>query len=209
MSENNYTIVYLLTNPSMPNLVKIGKTNRESVDARLGELYTTGVPVPFDCAYACKVDFNLDVEARLHKAFEPSRINPQREFFEIDVDQARVILEILAVEDVTPEVRRELNGQADIVEINSGRRLARKRRPPLNFVEMGIPEGSILTWANEGDYEVSVGGPRKVFYKGIETSLTAVTRDILGLEHNVQPTQFWQFENRNLQDFYNDTYSGS
>ncbi|MFT7387743.1 MAG: hypothetical protein ACI8VC_000984 [Candidatus Endobugula sp.] len=40
-------IVYVLTNPAMPGIVKIGKTSRDSVDARLNELYSTGVPVPF------------------------------------------------------------------------------------------------------------------------------------------------------------------
>lgn len=38
-------IVYVLTNPSMPGMVKIGMTERSEMDARLKELYTTGVPV--------------------------------------------------------------------------------------------------------------------------------------------------------------------
>ena len=42
-------IVYVLTNPSMPGMVKIGMTERSEMDARLKELYTTGVPLPFDC----------------------------------------------------------------------------------------------------------------------------------------------------------------
>ena len=50
----NEGIVYVLTNPAMPKMVKIGKTGRE-VEARLNDLYTTGVPLPFECAYAAKV----------------------------------------------------------------------------------------------------------------------------------------------------------
>ena len=42
-----YGIVYLLTNPVMPGLVKIGMTTQEDIDKRMKELYTTGVPVPF------------------------------------------------------------------------------------------------------------------------------------------------------------------
>ena len=45
-------IVYVLTNPSMPGMVKIGMTERSEMDARLKELYTTGVPLPFDCKFA-------------------------------------------------------------------------------------------------------------------------------------------------------------
>ena len=41
-----YGIVYLLTNPVMPGLVKIGMTTREDMDSRMRELYSTGVPVP-------------------------------------------------------------------------------------------------------------------------------------------------------------------
>ena len=38
--------VYVLTNPAMPNMVKIGKTTRD-VELRLADLYSTGVPLPF------------------------------------------------------------------------------------------------------------------------------------------------------------------
>ena len=38
---------YILTNPAMPNMVKIGKTMRD-VELRLTDLYSTGVPLPFD-----------------------------------------------------------------------------------------------------------------------------------------------------------------
>ncbi len=44
-------IVYILTNPAMPNLVKIGMTTRLEVGIRMSELYTTGVPVPFECSF--------------------------------------------------------------------------------------------------------------------------------------------------------------
>ena len=39
----------------MPGIVKIGKTTY-GMGARLNELYSTGVPLPFECAYAARVD---------------------------------------------------------------------------------------------------------------------------------------------------------
>lgn len=69
-----YGIVYLLTNPVMPGLVKIGMTTQEDIDKRMKELYTTGVPVPFECKFACKVKKSdcLKIEKALHKAFDLS-----------------------------------------------------------------------------------------------------------------------------------------
>ena len=73
-----YGIVYLLTNPVMPGLVKIGMTTQEGIDKRMKELYTTGVPIPFECKFACKVKKSdcLKIEKALHKAFDPQRMLP-------------------------------------------------------------------------------------------------------------------------------------
>ncbi len=54
-----YGIVYLLTNPVMPGLVKIGMTTQEDIDKRMKVLYTTGVPVPFECQYATQSSSKL------------------------------------------------------------------------------------------------------------------------------------------------------
>ena len=83
MTETKQGVVYVLTNPAMPGLVKIGQTTNV-ITNRMNELNTTGVPFPFDCLFACEVDDCKLVENSLHKAFYPNRINPKREFFEID-----------------------------------------------------------------------------------------------------------------------------
>jgi len=38
-------IVYLLTNPVMPGLTKIGKTSPDSLSVRMQSLYNTSIPV--------------------------------------------------------------------------------------------------------------------------------------------------------------------
>ena len=48
-------IVYVLTNPAMPGIVKIGMTDKLEVQPRMRDLYTTGVPLPFDCVIATEV----------------------------------------------------------------------------------------------------------------------------------------------------------
>lgn len=209
--STNYGIVYVLTNPAMPGLVKIGMTTRNEIEARMKELYSTGVPVPFECAYACMVEVCdcTKVEKALHTAFQPNRINPQREFFKLNSEQVIAILQLLdKTNDITQEVNKEINDDITAADKESGEKLKRKSRPPLNFHEMGIPMGAILQYArNDIDAEVQVCADRKVLYNGEDRSLTSVTQELLGLEYSVQPTQYWTYNGKNLTDIYNETYT--
>ena len=67
------SIVYALTNPAMPGIVKIGKTDRDNPRVRMKELYTTGVPLPFEYPIAIEVEDEQAVrlEKALHRAFSP------------------------------------------------------------------------------------------------------------------------------------------
>lgn len=76
--------VYILTNPSMPGLVKIGQTSR-TVDERIAELNrATGVPTDFEVFAAIEVENPVIVETELHTLFANVRENDDREFFRVD-----------------------------------------------------------------------------------------------------------------------------
>ena len=196
-------IVYVLTNPAMPGLVKIGKTARHSVDARLSELYTTGVPVPFECAFAGKISDESSVERAFHTAFGPYRINPSREFFQIEPEQAIALLELMVTEDVTPQLQAEANA-VDTGAEDAARRL-KARRPTQNFFEMGIPAGSELVFS-DGTTRCEVISERKVVYNEEEYFLTTLTQALLETDKPLQPSPRWTYEGRRLSDIYNETY---
>lgn len=139
----DFSIVYVLVNPAMPGLVKIGRTSQEEVGTRLAQLYTTGVPVPFELKYACRVPNSDEVECALHVAFGPQRINLKREFFRIEPDQAIAILKLLHVEDATAEVAAQATG-IDEQSLAAAEGM-RQRRPNLDFHEMGFPMELFLT----------------------------------------------------------------
>jgi len=208
MSEIKHGIVYVLSNPAMPGLVKIGLTTNE-INNRLNELYTTGVPFPFDCLFACEVDDCRLVEGSLHKAFYPYRVNPKREFFKINPDQAIVILRLLSKKEVTPVVSAEINNSISADEKEASEQY-KKRRPPLNFKQMGIPIGAKLVF-NYDDIsaEVYVSSDRKVKTADSdeEKSLTRITQEILELDYAIQPTQYWNYEGKSLNEYYNETYT--
>jgi hypothetical protein len=79
--------VYVLTNRSMPNLIKIGKTGRHPKN-RLDELHSTGVPEPFSLEYYAFVDEHDRIESRIHYIFQSKRHSKTREFFSVGVAEA-------------------------------------------------------------------------------------------------------------------------
>lgn len=198
-----FSIVYVLTNPAMLDLVKIGRTSHEDANTRISQLYTTGVPVPFKLEFAARVQDSQEVEKALHAAFEPYRINPKREFFRINKDQAIAILKLLHVEDATLEILQQPS-ELDQQSVAAGERL-KLRRPNLNFEEMGIPIGAVLQSVHDTTI-VTVVAPKRVNFDGNETSLTNVTRQVLGLDYSVAPSSHWVYEGRPLSDIYNETY---
>jgi len=208
MSTPKQGIVYILTNPAMPGLVKIGQTTNE-ITNRMNELNTTGVPFPFDCVFACEVEDCKVVENALHKAFYPNRVNPKREFFDIDPEQAIVIPRLFAKKDVTPAITAEINKSITAVEKDASENY-KKGRPPLNFSEMGIPIGAKLVFSyDEKSTEVFVSSDRKVKTADSdeEKSLTQITREILELDYNIHPTRYWSYEGKSLNAYYNETYT--
>ena len=72
--------VYILTNPSMPGLVKIGKTTRD-VEQRANELYQKGVPEPFGVSHHVYSPDCNELEIMVHRLLAASRVSTGREFF--------------------------------------------------------------------------------------------------------------------------------
>jgi hypothetical protein len=197
-------IVYVLTNPAMPGLVKIGYSSQEEASSRIAQLYTTGVPVPFTIEFACRVENAKDVEKALHIAFSPDRINPKREFFRIEPEQAIAILRLLHTEETTQDVAK-LSDEVDQQSLDAAKQM-QARRPNFNFEEMGIPIGSELISVKTSDPAIVIGS-RKVRFKDEEMSLTAATRVALNLEYSVAPGRQWTFKGKLLNDIYEETYS--
>jgi hypothetical protein len=90
--------VYILYNPSIEGVVKIGSTSGSS-EARAAQISgATGIPTAFLVVHEeyvrdCKV-----VEQRLHTRFGAVRVNPRREFFRVPLKEAVKALQEVAVE---------------------------------------------------------------------------------------------------------------
>lgn len=87
--------IYIDSNPSMPGLIKVGRTDRDPHE-RTRELYTTSVPTRFVVEAAFAVKDSKVAEDAAHTVLKDFRVDNNREFFEIDVTGAiKMILPII------------------------------------------------------------------------------------------------------------------
>lgn len=86
--------IYALENRSFAShILKIGRTTREP-DIRAKEIYrgASGVPEPFNIAFACKVADCEIAEKTIHRKFNAYRSNKDREFFIIPIGVAKKVI---------------------------------------------------------------------------------------------------------------------
>lgn len=208
-NEGQGGIVYVLTNDAMPHMVKIGRTSGEGVERRVAELSrATGIPLPFKVAVARAVHDARVVERALHIAFGPDRVNPAREFFGIAPERAIAIINAFPGQDLTPQ--SELAAERAVEACEPGtlaavRAFEKKRRPPLNFVEMGVPLGSSLVHITTGE-TVEVVEPKKVRLRGDIVSLTRAQQLVSGADYAVAPGRHWSFNDVPISTLYEATY---
>ena len=93
--------VYVLSNPSMPNLVKIGRS-KHGGRVRAEEIYKkggTGVPSKFNMEFEIWCEDSFTVESDVHCLLAESRVNNGREFFKVSTEDAKLkIIEVLCSE---------------------------------------------------------------------------------------------------------------
>ncbi len=105
--------VYVLKNSSMPGLVKVGITEN-SIDERIQQLFTTGVPSRFEVALQYEVNARhlRTIEADVHRHLTVLKLHAGKEFFRVEVSKCASIVEKFIFE----------TGDGEFVEHESGRR---------------------------------------------------------------------------------------
>ncbi|WP_422051092.1 GIY-YIG nuclease family protein [Sphingomonas leidyi] len=162
-------IVYILTNEAMPGYVKIGLTQQNDVGERVRQLDNTSLPMPFECYFAAHVPDCRKVERTLHFVFGERRARRNREFFTIEPDLAKAIIELVAIDQVKLSDAEQAIDKTERREIEQ----ERKRREVRTFTSMNIPLGSTLTFVKDETITCMVSAARKVLFRGEEMSPSA------------------------------------
>jgi len=81
--------VYILSNPTTPNLLKIGYTKLDP-DIRATQISrATGVALPYKVEWAFKCFNGEQLEGEVHNYLREYRVNNNREFFEVELSEAK------------------------------------------------------------------------------------------------------------------------
>ena len=198
-------IVYILTNESMPDIIKIGIT--DNLSRRIKELDNTSTPLPFECFYALEVIDAASIEKLMHEAFDDKRIRQNREFFNISPEQAKSALKIaekMGGVNVTPQtaiVETEQDSQA----LES----AKKRRAKIDyFGSLDIGVGEILTFKKDKSITATVVENGEVNFRGEIMSLSRSALIIvneLGYDWDrIQGPRFWCYQGKTLLSLYDE-----
>lgn len=191
-------IIYILMNEAMPGYVKVGMTT-SSVEQRMKELDSTGVPLPFECFYAARVADCKRAERLLHDAFGDHRVRERREFFQISPERIASALKLAALEDVTPK-DDVTESKDDEVALNR----ARGQRSRFSFKIVDIPPGAVLTHVKDFSVTCTVIDNTRVHYQGADMSLSKAA---LAAVHSMGYTwkavsgpEYWEYEGQTLDE---------
>ena len=187
-------IVYILTNEAMPGYVKIGLTRKNDVGERVRQLDNTSIPVPFECYFAASVPDCARLERTLHFVFGEKRARRSREFFTIDPDLAKAIIELVAENQFNVSDNEQAIDQAERREINEMKR----RREVRTFTSLNIPIGATLTFSKDAEITCTVAQARKVVFRGEEMSPSAAALKVIhemGYDWPaVSGMDYWEYE---------------
>lgn len=190
-------IISVLTNEAMPGIVKIGVTTGD-VASRMNDLYTTGVPLPFECHFAAVVDDACTLERKLHQLFSEQRVKPKREFFRVEPE--RVVLAI----SIGPYRPLEVSESQLDTDDRAALERSRKRRSNLQMEALGIPVGAVLTFSRDERVHATVLPGNRVDVDGATMSLSAAAVTLLrAMGYKTTAAQggaFWMYEGETLEE---------
>ncbi len=218
MKEKKETgCIYIFTNPSFPQYVKIGYA--ADVKQRLDELNrSTAVPFAFRIYATYEVDSALS-DKKLHAILD--KLNPDlrsreevdgrrriREFYAMTPEDAYSILDAIAeINGYRHRLKKwratesEQRDEATAQEISEQHQ---ERLSPFSFSQCGIQIGEQIEFfwkGNEHSGELfEVVSDKRVSYNGESWSLSALAQKLLGTATSIAGPRFFRYKGEPLND---------
>lgn len=190
-------VVYVLENEAFATpVVKIGKTGQQDWVARIRQL-NTGVPLPFTCAKASRVDDMSAVERFLHQTFYPAKHHWRGEFYQVDAWRVAQVLDLFGGVDVTDLAPVPSNEEEEAINTTVS---VKESRTDFTFEVAEIPVGAKLGFKGRPEIEAEVvDGNTTVRYKSETYSMSALATKIKEKNYVVQGILWWTYEGETLR----------
>lgn len=202
-------VIYILTNPSFKEYVKIGYAT--DIEKRLRQLNRSET-IPF----AFRVYATYDVETELtdkelHRLID--MLNPDlrtietfdgktrtKEFYAMNPDEAYSLLECIAKISGTGHRLKRMQPEGhEILDEQTAEAVQEEvRRGPFRFSAVRIEPGAKVQFIDDPTIEAVVLDDRHVEYKGETTSLSALAKELKGYAFNPQGPTFFIYEGETL-----------
>lgn len=202
--EDKIGYIYVLTNPSFPEYVKIGYA--DNVDARVAQLNRSEcIPFAFKKYAVLPVASRL-ADRNVHNLIEQFKpelrakenVNGKirvREFFAMTAQEAVEILDnIGGIYGETPQLFEQTVEEKRDQEIAEKAAIASERKSPLSFFKCGIKEGELITYVYDANITCTVANDREINYNGRLTSLSALAKKLLNRKSGVQGTLYFTYD---------------
>ena len=200
-------VIYILTNPSFPDYVKIGYA--DDIDKRLKQLNRSEcTPFAFRVYATYEVNSRLS-DLKIHSIID--KLNPNlrsienfngqkrvREFYAMPPEDAYSILEAIAeihgctdsLKLITPtEEETQAEETAKAVDTETTERAAN-----FSFTKCQIPVGEEIEYAYDPSIKAKVVGDRAVEFNGVTMSLTALAKQLSGKKYSVAGPRYFKYK---------------
>ena len=204
-------VIYILTNPAFPQYVKIGYA--QDLEQRLKQLNRSEtLPFAFRAYAVYDVESGLS-DKDLHAIIDT--LNPDlrtienfdgkkrvKEFYAMSAEDAYHLLECIAkISGTTDRLKRMKPEGHEIEDENTAREVQEAaRRGPFRFGMCGIGSGEEIVFLNDASKKAIVVDDRHVRFGKVITSLSALAQDLLGCNHPVQGTRYFNYKGKVLDD---------
>lgn len=210
-------VIYILTNPSFPEYVKIGYA--DDIDRRLAELNRTEcTPFAFRVYATYAVQTRL-TDLKIHEMID--RINPAlrsidnvngkkrvREFYAMSAEDAYLMFEAMAeihgTTDLLVKIKPDKKQEEEEETANEVKEIAREKLAPFSFDLVQIAPGEEVefwytTQRNSG-IMCKVVDSKHIEYEGETYSLTAFAKTMTGSKHAIAGPRYFKYKGEWLND---------
>lgn len=209
----NKGVIYILTNPSFPEYVKIGYA--DNIDNRLKQLNRSEcIPFAFRVFATYAVDSRLS-DIKVHSIID--KLNPNlraienfdgkkrvREFYAMPAEDAYSILESIAeINGLTHNLQLITPNEDEEIAEEIAEQIAtetQEKAENFSFSKCNIPVGAVLEYAYDATITCTVVNDRLVEYQGKQMYLTGLAKLLLNKRTGIAGPRYFKYNGEWLND---------